>query len=195
MEQLNLTVSESAQEYLHSLISKQDGVIGVKLAVVHGGTPKAETLLTYCRDETSTKTVMENYGKLPVYVDVSSIKWLDEAFINFDTDKMGGALTIKSPNSKMPKLSEDSTLEEHVNYHLWNDVYPMVAPHGGEVHLVEIDDNNVAVLKFGGGCQGCSAVDITLKQGVEKVLLEAVPELEGVVDVTDHSNKSNAFYK
>lgn len=52
----------------------------------------------------------------------------------------------------------------------------------------------MAVLKFGGGCQGCSAVDLTLKQGVEKTLREKVPELAGVQDVTDHSDKSQAFY-
>lgn len=190
-----LTVTESAQEFLQELISKQDGAIGVKLAVVHGGTPKAETLLTYAREENSTKTEKLMFGELPVYIDTSSAKWLEEAVINYDVDKMGGSMTIRAPNSKLPKLTENSTLEERVNYHLWNDVYPMVAPHGGEVTLIEIDDDNVAVLKFGGGCQGCSAVDVTLKEGVEKVLLESVPELEGVRDVTDHTDKSSAFYK
>jgi Fe/S biogenesis protein NfuA len=195
METLNMTITETAQQYLKQLIEKQDGAIGVKLAVVHGGTPKAETLLTYAREETSTKTVMEHFGELPVYVDRSSVQWLDEAFINYDTDKYGGAMTIKAPNSKLPKLTENSTLEERVNYHLWNDVYPMVAPHGGEVNLVELTDDNIAVLQFGGGCQGCSAVDITLKQGVEKTLLESIPELAGVRDITDHTDKSSAFYK
>jgi Fe/S biogenesis protein NfuA len=51
------------------------------------------------------------------------------------------------------------------------------------------------VLKFGGGCQGCSAVDVTLKQGVEKSFLDQVPELFAVRDMTDHTDKSQAYIK
>jgi Fe/S biogenesis protein NfuA len=78
---------------------------------------------------------------------------------------------------------------------LWNDVNPGLAAHSGEVNLVEITDKDIAVLSFGGGCQGCAQVDITLKHGVENTLLESIPELKGVIDVTDHSNKDNAYYK
>jgi Fe/S biogenesis protein NfuA len=62
------------------------------------------------------------------------------------------------------------------------------------VSLVEVTAQNQAVLQFGGGCQGCSAVDITLKSSVEGTLLEQVPELSGVVDHTDHSITENAYY-
>ncbi|MNU09696.1 Fe/S biogenesis protein NfuA [compost metagenome] len=50
------------------------------------------------------------------------------------------------------------------------------------------------MLQFGGGCQGCGMVDMTLKDGVEKTLMERIPELKGVRDVTDHSNRENAYY-
>jgi Fe/S biogenesis protein NfuA len=62
------------------------------------------------------------------------------------------------------------------------------------VSLVEITEKNVAILQFGGGCQGCSAVDQTLKGGVEKTLLEQIPQLTGVSDTTDHSDTSQAYY-
>lgn len=62
------------------------------------------------------------------------------------------------------------------------------------VSLVEIIDGDTAVLQFGGGCQGCAAVDITLKQGVEKALLEQVPELSAIKDATDHTVTDNAYY-
>jgi len=77
---------------------------------------------------------------------------------------------------------------------LYNEVNPSLAAHGGEVSLVEITEDVVAILKFGGGCQGCSAVSMTLKDGVEKTLLEQVPELVGVRDETDHSDRSQAYY-
>jgi Fe/S biogenesis protein NfuA len=55
-------------------------------------------------------------------------------------------------------------------------------------------DGNVAILKFGGGCQGCSSVDLTLKEGVERTLMEKVVGLEGVRDVTDHTDRSQSYY-
>jgi len=59
---------------------------------------------------------------------------------------------------------------------------------------VEVVDESVAVLQFGGGCQGCGMVDLTLKEGVEKTLLDQLPQLTAVKDVTDHSVKENAYY-
>ena len=71
---------------------------------------------------------------------------------------------------------------------------PALAAHGGEVSLIEVTDDQFAVLRFGGGCQGCSAVDMTLKGGVEKTLLEQIPQLAGVRDTTDHTDRSQAYY-
>lgn len=72
---------------------------------------------------------------------------------------------------------------------------PGLAAHGGEVSLIEVLDEEIAILQFGGGCQGCGMVDLTLKDGVEKTLLEQVDGLKSVRDVTDHSYRENAYYK
>ena len=69
-----------------------------------------------------------------------------------------------------------------------------LAAHGGEVSLIEVTEDQFAVLRFGGGCQGCSAVDMTLKDGVEKTLLQQIPQLAGVRDTTDHTDRSQAYY-
>ena len=95
----------------------------------------------------------------------------------------------------MPKVDPDSPLAERITYVLQSEVNPGLAAHGGEVTLIELTDEPVAVLQFGGGCQGCSAVDMTLKDGVERTLLEQIPELKGVRDITDHSDTSNAYYR
>ena len=58
-----------------------------------------------------------------------------------------------------------------------------------------ITKDKYVVLQFGGGCQGCGMVDVTLKEGIEKTLLEKIPELNGVKDITDHSENENAYYK
>ena len=59
----------------------------------------------------------------------------------------------------------------------------MLESHGGEVSLVEFNKDNIAVLQFGGGCQGCGMVDVTLKDGIEKTLIEQIPEVESVKDI------------
>ena len=124
-----------------------------------------------------------------------SIPFLEDAVVDYAKDTMGGQLTIKAPNSRLPKLNEDSTLEERVNYVLYNEVNPGLAAHGGNVTLEEVFEENIAVLRFGGGCQGCGMVDVTLKEGVEKTLIAQIPELVEVRDVTDHTQRENAYFK
>ena len=82
-----------------------------------------------------------------------------------------------------------------MNFILYDEINPQLASHGGNVHLQKITDDKFAILQFGGGCQGCGMVDVTLKEGIEKTLTEKVPELKGVRDITDHSNNENAYYK
>ena len=72
-------------------------------------------------------------------------------------------------------------------------INPAVAGHGGFVQLVEVKDNKV-YLQMGGGCQGCGAADITLKQGIERLIKEEIPEVAEVLDATDHSAGSNPYY-
>ena len=191
-----IDITESAQDYLADLLSKQETEgIGVRVFVQQPGTPHAETCLAYCRPgEEQEDDVRLDYTPFPAYVEEQSIPFLEDAKIDFAADKMGGTLTIKAPNSKMPRVGEDATLEERVNYVLWTEINPMLASHGGEVSLVEIIDAEVVILRFGGGCQGCSAVDMTLKEGVERTLKERIPELQAVRDVTDHTDRSQAYY-
>ena len=91
-------------------------------------------------------------------------------------------------------MSDDSPLEDQINYVLHSQINPSLASHGGMVSLIEIVEDNVAILQFGGGCQGCGMVDVTLKDGVEKTLLETLPQLTAVRDVTDHSVTENAYF-
>ncbi|MGS2722567.1 Fe-S biogenesis protein NfuA [Porticoccus sp. GXU_MW_L64] len=192
----NITITESAQEYLAGLLAKQDAEgIGIRMFVSDPGTPKAETCIAYCRpgEEKDGDSKMPLNG-FDAWFEERSIPFLDEAKVDYSPDKMGGQLTIRAPNSRMPKVSDDSPIEDKINYVLYSEVNPGLAAHGGNVSL-EMMDGNIAVLRFGGGCQGCSAVDLTLKDGVEKSLMDQIPELEGVRDITDHSDKSSAYYQ
>lgn len=189
------TITESAQNYLAELLSKQEGTLGVRVFINQPGTPKAETCIAYCREaDVQENDVTQAFGPITTYIEARSIPFLEDALVDYNKDRMGGQLTIKAPNAKLPRVNEDSPLEDRINYVLYNEVNPALAAHGGEVSLVDVTEDMIAILKFGGGCQGCGMVDQTLKGGVEKSLLEQVPELSGVRDVTDHTDRSQAYY-
>jgi Fe/S biogenesis protein NfuA len=190
-----LTITESAQVYLSELLAKQEDALGVRVFINQPGTPRAETCIAYCREgDIKDDDVEHKFEKITAWFDGRSVPFLEDALVDYSKDRMGGQLTIKAPNAKMPRVGEDSPIEDRINYLLFNEVNPSLAAHGGEVSLIKVTEDNYAVLKFGGGCQGCSAVDVTLKDGVEKTLLEQLPQLKGVRDMTDHTDRSNAFY-
>ena len=192
-----VNITDSAQEYLAELLKKQDVEgIAVRIFILDAGTPRAETCISFCRPgEEKADDEVKQYEAFKAFMDQHSIPFLEDAVVDFQKDSMGGQLTIKAPNSRMPKLSEDSPLEDRVNYVLYNEVNPGLAAHGGHVTLEEIFEKSIAILRFGGGCQGCGMVDVTLKDGVEKSLLSQIPQLTEVRDVTDHSVKENAYYQ
>jgi Fe/S biogenesis protein NfuA len=190
-----VTITESAQEYLAELLSKQEDALGVRVFINQPGTPRAETCIAYCRkDDLDENDETFEYPAFMAYFEARSLPFLEDALVDYSKDRMGGQLTIKAPNAKLPKVDESSSLEDRINYVLYNEVNPALAAHGGEVSLVEVTEDDFAVLQFGGGCQGCGMVDQTLKGGVEKTLLEQLPQLKGVRDTTDHSDTSQAYY-
>lgn len=190
-----VTITESAQGYLAELLSKQEDALGVRVFINQPGTPKAETCIAYAREgDIVEDDEKHSYGELTAWFDARSLPFLEDALVDYAKDRMGGQLTIKAPNAKLPRVDANSPLEDRINYVLYNEVNPALAAHGGEVSLLEVTEEGYAILKFGGGCQGCGMVDQTLKSGVEKTLLEQLPELKGVRDNTDHSDRSNAYY-
>jgi len=189
-------ITASAQTYLAGLLAKQEASdIGVRIFITEPGTPMAETCIAYCRpDEAQEEDIRVEYESITAFIDARSEPFLEEALVDFAEDRMGGQLTIKAPNAKLPKVSADSPLEDQVNCILHSQVNPSLASHGGMVSLVEVVEESIAVLQFGGGCQGCGMVDVTLKNGVEKTLLDTLPQLTSVRDVTDHTVTENAYF-
>ncbi|MDA0789140.1 MAG: Fe-S biogenesis protein NfuA [Proteobacteria bacterium] len=191
-----IDITESAQAYLVELLSKQEASgVGVRIFITDPGTPMAETCIAYCPEGEQQKTDQRvEYQGFSGWIDARSIPFLEDAVVDYASDRMGGQLTIKAPSAKVPKVSDDSPLEDRINYVLHSQVNPSLAAHGGMVSLVEVVEDSVAILQFGGGCQGCGMVDMTLKEGVEKTLLEQITELTAIRDVTDHSVTENAYF-
>jgi Fe-S cluster biogenesis protein NfuA len=88
----------------------------------------------------------------------------------------------------------DDALYEQVARVFDEQVNPMVARHGGHVELIDVQDA-VVMLRMGGGCQGCGMADVTLRQGIEGMLAQHVPQIRGIVDITDHTSGANPYFE
>jgi Fe/S biogenesis protein NfuA len=125
-----------------------------------------------------------------------------------DREKLEGAaleltdqgLVMNNPNSPAPPpMSAPSgdlagPLVEQVQQVITEQVNPAIAAHGGGAELVSVD-GTIAYLRLFGGCQGCGLAQVTLKQGIERILLESIDELTQVVDVTDHASGDDPYYQ
>ena len=142
----------------------------------------------------------------------ATVDWIDTA--------TGGGLTVLNPNKPPPppkapvglpmspaaaapaspavgirrSAGRTGPLEQRVIAVLEQEVNPAIAQHGGRAELVAIEDAT-AYLRLGGGCQGCGMATVTLTQGIAVSITEAVPEIDRVVDVTDHSSGTNPYYE
>lgn len=191
-----ISISESAKAHFNHLITKEDiPGMGLRIFLDFPGRPNADISISFCPPgEHRAGDIPLSFEKFTLYIDRASVSYLEDAEIDYKSDKMGGQLAITAPNLRGVMPSAEDSLSERVNYILHNEVNPNLASHGGMVSLVEITPNNEVVLRFGGGCHGCGMVDVTLKQGIEKTLMEKLPEVTAVVDVTDHSQGENPYY-
>jgi len=102
--------------------------------------------------------------------------------------------TKTAPPAGAPATVHDDVLYERVARLFDEQVNPMVARHGGRVELIDVQDA-VVMLRMGGGCQGCGMADVTLRQGIEGMLSQHIPEVRGIVDITDHTSGANPYFQ
>ena len=189
------SITEEAEIYVADLFEQQDEKdLGLKVDVEKPGTPVATVTFNFC----IKRDLPETYQEFPfvgfsAFIDESNNQYLSDSHVALKIDGTNKKLTITAPNAKGEAPKDDAPLEEKVLFTIVTEVNPSLASHGGFVDLVEITKKNEVVLNFGGGCQGCSSVNMTLKDGVEKQLKGLYPEISAVLDATDHSYKENAY--
>ncbi|OOF36628.1 Fe-S biogenesis protein NfuA [Rodentibacter heidelbergensis] len=194
MEQI--AISEAAQAHFRKLLATQEEGTNIRIFVVNPGTPNAECGVSYCPPSAVEESDIEmKYDGFSAFIDEISLPFLEEAEIDYVTEELGAQLTLKAPNAKMRKVADDAPLIERVEYVIQTQINPQLASHGGRITLIEITEDGYAVLQFGGGCNGCSMVDVTLKDGVEKQLISLFPdELKGAKDITEHQRGEHSYY-
>jgi Fe/S biogenesis protein NfuA len=140
-------------------------------------------------EEKGSEDVVGDFGELQVFIDPQSAPKLEGATVDYLEDNFQEGFMIDNPNPLW-----DDPLAQAVQEVLDTQINPGIAMHRGFVTLLDVKDG-VAYITFGGGCQGCSMVDVTLKQGVEVKILEAIPEIKQVLDTTDHAGGTNPYYQ
>jgi len=135
---------------------------------------------------------------LEMAVGAESRSKLAGATLDLPGNPVQGGLVIRNPNRPNPlgdvaQLDLTGEVPERIEQLLVQSVNPMLASHGGFATLVGVD-GHTAYVTMGGGCQGCAMSQATLTEGIQRAILEAVPEITEVVDATDHSAGDNPFY-
>ncbi len=189
-----ITVTEVAKKKFRETIEAEGRQgHGLRVIVNNAGTDQPEFALNFVApDEVREDDQIDDVGEFKVYMDPQSAKHLEDATIDFIDDLAESGFKVDAPNAGIPRPS--GPVAEAVQTVLQEKINPAIAAHGGIVSLVAVEDAT-AYLRFGGGCQGCGMVNVTLKQGVEKTLFEDVPQITKVMDVTDHAAGTNPYYQ
>jgi Fe/S biogenesis protein NfuA len=186
-----LTVTPDARAKIDGVRTFNDfpeAVLRVRVLAREGRRFRYEIALEDPRDRTEADLSLEVDG-LTVVLDPNSAADLSGATIDLDPAITGGGLRVDNPNEGW-----QDPLARAVQEVLDRQINPGVGSHGGMVSLVDVKDGT-AYLRLGGGCQGCAAVDVTLRHGVEQAIRSAVPEIHAIVDVTDHEAGTNPYYQ
>jgi len=131
---------------------------------------------------------------LRVAVDAESEALLEGTEIDWVESLQGSGFRFNNPNLKpIGSGALEGPMADRVKQVIDERINPGIASHGGHVSLVEVREN-VVYLEMSGGCQGCGMAKVTLQQGIERMLREGVPEISGIVDVTDHAAGATPFY-
>ena len=196
-----LIVTDEAKKRILSAFEQQPDKVALRVEVNANGTSDFSYAMKLVgADEKTAEDLVVEAGELQVVLDPKSAEYLTGATMDYEDGIIKSGFKFINPNKPEipqigsgPRTDLSGPLVERVQRLIESELNPAVAAHGGRMELLEIRDNK-AYLSFGGGCHGCGMVDVTLKQGVEARIRELVPEIEEVVDVTDHSTGEDPYY-
>ena len=184
-------ISRKAQDHIKKFLNaSSEKIQGVSIIIETKTERKANYSIQFIElSDTPAENISIDFENIPVLVSKEVIPYLEGTEVDLN-DK--GELEAFNPSMSITEIS--GSVEEQIQHVLDEEVNPMVASHGGVVSLLEVKDHN-AYLEFGGGCQGCGMIDVTLKQGVEVMIKAQIPEIEAIYDVTDHAGGTNPYYQ
>ena len=192
-----ITLTDEALEVVRSYMDQSDGEFTALRIGISGGTPLAPDFeLTLVGPDDIRESEQEvAVGELMVVVEEEFVPRLTGAKVDFvqRVNESGFEVSLAATAKAAAPVLE-GPLAERVKTVLETEINPAIASHGGSITLVGVEDTEI-YLEMGGGCQGCAMSRMTLRQGVERMVRQAVPEVSVIHDVTDHSSGENPFFE
>lgn len=200
---LTLTITEEAHAKILELLEargmKEDGALRITVEDVTFAGPEYGMALVEQSSATDTDVAIDGEG-FPVLVDAEHVPYVNGAVVGYyDTLFQQGFQidppeNLPGPEEVQPRVNWDDPVAQRVQQVIDQMVNPGVASHGGYVELLDVQGDRIYV-RMGGGCQGCGMASVTLKQGVEQLVTQHVPEIHEVIDTTDHAGGTNPYYQ
>lgn len=202
VDELVMRVSDQALATVMDIRGQEDSPELLALRVEITGSKGAEFVYDLSFEELSAAVdddlVYEVAPGLKVMVPSDTVERLRGSELDLPRDSAQGGLVIRNPNRPDPLAGLDveltGELPDKVTQLLEQAVNPALASHGGVATLVGVDDDNNVYVHMGGGCQGCAASAATLREGIRRSVKEAIPEVNDVIDATDHAAGENPYY-
>ena len=191
-----VTLTDAAREMVVSLRSEEDSperlALWIEVTGAEGSSYTYDVYFEAAADASGSDAVMHS-DTLSVVVPETSVEPLRGATL----DVVDGSLAVLNPNAPAgPPGGGDLSGEvaQRVIAVLNDQINPSIASHGGAAELVAVEEGT-AYLRLMGGCQGCGLAPVTLSQGIEVAIKDAVPEITAVMDVTDHAGGRNPYHQ
>lgn len=144
--------------------------------------------------------LVQYHDDIAIVIPAASVPALRGAVLDRQGDLETGGIFVDNPNSPSPAVGTHAPADlsgpvpQRVMQVLDESINPSIAAHGGRAELVAVEDGT-AYLRLSGGCQGCGMATVTLSQGIEVAIREAVPEITRIIDVTDHAAGANPYFE
>ena len=192
-----LGFSDSARSRIREALDGNDEKTALRISARPAGPERySYNMKLIGENERAAEDVVLESGGFVICMDPYSAESLDGASIDFVDSEGETGFKFDNPNKPSrtgQSLVPEGSMEEQVMHVIESDLNPALASHGGWINLVKVEDNKVYVT-LAGGCQGCGMANATIKNGVEARLKELIPEVDEVIDVTDHASGSNPRY-
>ncbi len=196
---MKLTFTDRALEMVSSFMDMEDEDGPQALRIAVEGSPFAPSYeLTLVEAEARAPSDVEvDAGAFTVLVDEESVQRLDGARVDFvETVQESGFQITPDPDAVKAAIDmagPGGELAQRVTQVLETEINPSIAAHGGAINLVDVQGTEIFI-EMAGGCQGCAMSRMTLRQGVERMVAQAVPEVTAIHDVTDHASGDNPYF-
>ncbi len=195
---MKLTFTDKARDMVVSFMDmEEDGLQALRIAV--DGSPFAPNYeLTLVDAEQRAESDVEvDAGGFTVLVDEASVERLNGAKVDFVEKIQESGFQI-TPDPGVTKAAIESAgpsgeLADRVSHVLDTEINPAIAAHGGVINLIDVQGSEIFI-EMAGGCQGCAMSRMTLRQGVERMVSQSVPEVTAIHDVTDHASGENPYF-